>query len=53
MLYIQNNKTVKEYYTSSKVEKAIETLLKRDENLMSSETFEGYKVKIVEDKEGD
>jgi len=43
-----NGKTVKEYYTDSKIEKAIQDLLDRMEDIISSETFEGYTVEIKE-----
>lgn len=47
-LYIQDNKkkTVRYYCTTSKIEKAIETILAQIEWLSSSETHEGYKVEI-------
>lgn len=48
MLYIDNGKTVKSFETSSKIEKAIITLLVQDENLQGFETLDGYEVKIVE-----
>ena len=50
MIYIDNGKTVKEYYTDSKIEKAVKTLLDSIENIISSETFEGYTVEIKERK---
>ena len=55
MIYIQDDKTktVRHYGTSPKVDRAIETLLKQDEELMWSETHEGYVVEIREDKESD
>ena len=48
-IYIQDSKknTVRHYCTSTKIEKAIETLLNSDENLVSSETHTGYIVKVV------
>ena len=54
-IYIQDDKTktVRHYDTSPKVERAIETLLKQDENLVWSETHKGYVVEIREDKEND
>ena len=48
MLYIDNGKTVKTYFTSKKVEKAIMTLLDLDEDLCNCETYEGYEVSIRE-----
>ena len=45
-----NGKTVKEYYTDSKIEKAVKTLLDSIEDIISSETFEGYTVEIKEKK---
>ena len=45
-LYIQDDKTktIRHYHTSPKVEKAIETLLKQDEEMIWSESLEGYEV---------
>ena len=51
MICIDNGKTVKEYYTHPKTEKAIQTLLDEIEDLFSSETFDGMKVAIVERRE--
>ena len=51
MIYIESNKTVREYHTSPKIEKAVETLLK-DTDTWFAETNEGYTVAIV-DKDGD
>jgi len=48
MIYIDNGKTVKEYYTDKIIEKAIRDLLDRMEDIISSETFEGYTVEIRE-----
>lgn len=47
-LYIQDDKkkTVRHYCTTPKVEKAIETILAQIEELVSSETYAGYKVEI-------
>lgn len=47
-LYIQDKKkkTVRYYCTTPKVEKAIETILAQIEELVSSETYAGYKVEI-------
>ena len=49
-IYIQDNEThsVRKYYTSPEVEKAIETLLKTDSSLACSETNEGYEVTFKE-----
>lgn len=49
-IYIQDNKkhTVRHYCTTPKIEKAIETLLLADEDMVSSETHEGYRVGIEE-----
>ena len=43
-IYIEDDKkkTVRHYCTSAKVEKAIETLLRQDDELVWSETHEGY-----------
>lgn len=48
-LYITDSKTntVRHYCTKKKQEKAIETLLCEIEDLVSSETHEGYTVDIV------
>ena len=48
MIYIDNGKTVTEYYTNRKTEKAIQSLLSEIENLFSAESFDGMTVKIVE-----
>lgn len=48
MIYIDNGKTVTEYYTNRKTEKAIRSLLSEIENLFSAESFDGMTVKIVE-----
>ena len=49
-LFIQDEKTktVRHYYTTPKMEKAIETLLQANEDLTYSETHTGYEVDIVE-----
>lgn len=49
-IYIQDNKakTVRHYLTTPKVERAIETLLKQNEELVYSETHKGYEVSIKE-----
>lgn len=48
MIYIDNGKTVTEYCTNRKTEKAIQSLLSEIENLFSAESFDGMTVKIVE-----
>ena len=48
MIYIDNGKNVKMFSTSSKIEKAIITLLTQSDQLMSATTHDGYKVEIVE-----
>ena len=52
-IYIQDDKkhTVRYYATTSKIEKAIDTLLQADADLMYSETHEGYAVTIIEMQE--
>ena len=49
-IYIQDTKkhTVRHYCTSPKIEKAIETLLQADDELVYSETHVGYEVTITE-----
>lgn len=49
-IYIQDTKkhTVRHYCTNPKIEKAIETLLRADEELVYSETHVGYEVTITE-----
>ena len=49
-VYIQDNttKTVREYCTTPKIEKAIETLLRQMDDVVGSETHKGYEVHIVE-----
>ena len=49
-IYITDDKkeTVRQYSTSAKVEKAIETLLKETEGAVGSETKPGYTVLVVE-----
>ena len=47
MIYVESNNTVREYHTSPKIEKAVETLLK-DTDTWSAETNEGYTVAIVD-----
>ena len=49
-IYIDNGKTVEEYYTDKRIEKAIRYLLNSIEDIMSSETSEGYTVEIKERK---
>lgn len=52
-IYIQDNKTktVRHYCTSPKIEKAIETLLRADEELAYSETHAGYVVTLTDESE--
>ena len=52
-IYIQDTKkhTVRHYCTSPKIEKAIETLLRADEELVYSETHVGYEVTITESED--
>jgi len=52
-IYIDNCKTVKIYHVKPKIAKAIATLLEMDEELLYSETREGYGVTIVDKKEED
>lgn len=47
-IYIDNGNTVKIYSAKENVVKAIETLLKLDDNLAWSETKEGYGVTIID-----
>ena len=49
-IYINDTKkhTVRHYNTDANIEKAIETLLRADEELVYSETHEGYEVSITE-----
>lgn len=47
-IYNEKKKIVKEFYTSPKIEKAVETLLLSNENLVYSETHEGYSLDIVD-----
>ena len=49
-LYIQDNKKhiVRHYYTTPKIDRAIEALLQADADLIYSETHEGYAVTIIE-----
>lgn len=48
MIYIDNGKTVIEYHTRPKTEKAVQALLDAIADLFSSETIDGMKVAIVE-----
>lgn len=48
MIYIDNGKTVTEYYTNRKTEKAIQSLLSEIEDMFFTESVEGMKVEIVE-----
>ena len=50
MIYIDNGKTVKQYETDKRTEKAVMTLLELNEDMMFSETHEGYEVTIQEKK---
>ena len=54
-IYINDNKkkTVREYCTTPKIEKAIEALLRMNEELVYSETHEGYEVEIKESSDAD
>ena len=47
MIYIDDGKTVKQFFTNKKTEKAIITLLEQIEDTNSCETHEGYKVQIT------
>lgn len=50
MIYIDNGKTVRKYYTNRRVETAIQSLLSEIENLglILSESVDGMKVEIIE-----
>ena len=48
MIYIDNGKTVKEYYTDKKTEKAIRVLLEGNEDILHTESIEGCTVAIVD-----
>lgn len=52
-IYIEDTKThtVRHYCTSPKIEKAIETLLRSDDELVYSETHTGYVVTLTEESE--
>ena len=52
-IYIQDSKThtVRHYCTSPKIEKAIETLLRSDDELVYSETHVGYVVTLTDESE--
>ena len=52
-IYIYNNKkkTVSKYCTSSKIDKAIETLLFENPDIVGGKTREGYQVSIVKDED--
>lgn len=53
-IYIDNGKTVKIYHqVKVKVAKAVMTLLETDDELVWSETHEGYGVAIVDKAEGE
>ena len=47
-IYIDDGKTVKTYPVKTKIAKAVMTLLETDDQLMWSETHEGYGVDIVD-----
>lgn len=48
MIYIDNGKTVIEYHTNRKIDKAVQTLLNEIEDLIFAESVECMKVEIVE-----
>jgi hypothetical protein len=48
MIYIDNGKSVIEYHTHPKTEKAVQTLLDEIEDLFSAESVDGMKVAIIE-----
>jgi len=48
MIYIDNGKTVIEYFTDKRIERPIRDLLDQIDGVMSSETHEGYTVEIKE-----
>lgn len=48
-IYDEKKKTVRHYCTTTKVNKAIETLLCEMEDMVGSESHEGYKIKVVKD----
>ena len=52
-IYIEDNKTktVRHYSTSPKIEKAIETLLRADDNLVYAQTHKGYVVTLTDESE--
>lgn len=47
-IYIDNGSTVKHYCTNNKTDKAVATLLEQIEDLVWSNTHEGYEVDIKE-----
>jgi len=53
-IYIDNGTTVKHYCTDKhrRIEKAIQTLLESVEDIIYSETHEGYGVRIVDKESG-
>lgn len=54
IIYIDNGNTVKIFYSiKEKIVKAIETLLKLDDDLIWSETNEGYGVAIIDKTENE
>lgn len=52
-IYVQDNKThtVRHYCTSPKIEKAVETLLRSDDELVYSETHVGCVVTLTDESE--
>lgn len=48
MIYIDTGKTVRRYSTDKKTDRAIMTLLDQIEDVVNSETHEGYEVAIIE-----
>lgn len=46
-IYVDNGETVKSYFVTSKVAKAVMTLLETDDKLVWTETPIGYGVEIV------
>ena len=48
MIYIDTGKTVKEFYTDKKTEKAIRVLLEGNEDILHTESIEGCTVAIVD-----
>ena len=52
-IYVDNGETVKTYPVKAKVAKAVMTLLETDDELVWSETLEGYGVAIVDRAESE